>query len=187
MIFTKTHFPDVVTIEPKVLQDTRGFFLESYRHDFFSQNGISDVFLQDNHSQSSKGVLRGLHFQIEPRAHSKLVRVLRGKIYDVIVDLRENSPTFKKWIGLWLSAEDKKMLYIPKGFAHGFVSAENNTDVLYKISDFYSPEHERGILWNDPEINIEWPKIDAAYQVSEKDKKNPTLAQFLQTHSSFLR
>ncbi len=187
MQFTKTDFPDVVTIEPKLFQDARGFFTESYRSDFFSQNEISDSFPQDNHSQSSKGVLRGLHFQIEPKAHAKLVRVVRGKIYDVIVDLRKNSPTFQKWMGVWLSAENKKMLYVPKGFAHGFVSAEDNTDVMYKISDFYSQEHDRGILWNDPEIGIVWPKLDCEYLVSEKDKKNPALSQFLSTQPPFFR
>ncbi len=191
MHFSKTDFPNVVTIEPKIFQDTRGFFAESYRHDLFSQNGIHDSFPQDNHSQSSKGVLRGLHFQIEPRASAKLVRVVHGKIYDVIVDLRKNSPTFKKWIGFWLSAENKKILYVPKGFAHGFLSVEDNTDLMYKISDYYSPEHENGILWNDPEIGIEWPKLDshkaagAEYRLSDKDKKNPTLEQFLKTHSPF--
>lgn len=169
-------------IEPVVFQDNRGFFMETYSYREFEKAGIKEKFVQDNHSKSIKGVLRGLHFQIEPFAQSKLVRCIKGEIFDVAVDIRENSPTFKKWYGLVLSEENKKMLYIPKGFAHGFVVLSDIAEVEYKVDNFYSPEHERGIIWNDPEIKIEWPIQNPI--LSEKDAKLPTLEEFLKTKIS---
>jgi len=165
----------VIIIKPKVLSDSRGFFYESYRKKLFVQNGITDDFVQDNVSSSVKGVLRGLHYQIAPRAQAKLMRVLRGSVYDVVVDIRPRSKTFGKFFSIILSAENRKMLYIPKGFAHGFCVLEEGTEFLYKVSDYYSPEHERGILWSDPGLSIPWPGIDRAFILSEKDRKYPTL------------
>lgn len=175
MNFIKTPIEGVIVIEPKVFTDPRGFFYESYRKKLFAQNGIKDDFVQDNVSFSAKGVLRGLHYQIAPRAQAKLMRVLRGSVYDVAVDIRPRSGTFGKFFSLTLSAENQKMLYIPEGFAHGFCVLEEGTEFMYKVSDYYSPEHERGILWSDPAIAIPWPKIDRAFILSEKDKKYPVL------------
>jgi dTDP-4-dehydrorhamnose 3,5-epimerase len=169
--------PDLVLIEPAVFEDKRGFFMETYSYKDFEKFGINEKFVQDNHSRSIKGVLRGLHFQIEPFAQSKLVRCIKGEIFDVAVDIRPDSKTFKKWFGVILSEENKRILYIPKGFAHGFVVLSEVAEVEYKVDNFYSPEHERGIIWNDPEIGIEWP-IDNPI-LSEKDAKLPTLKEFL--------
>lgn len=177
MRFTKAPLEGVRLIEPQVFQDPRGFFLESYREDLFKAEGIRARFSQDNHSSSSKGVLRGLHFQVPPFAQAKLVRITKGSAFDVVVDIRKNSPTFGKSYAVTLSAENKKMLYIPEGFAHGFLALEDNTEFLYKVSSVYSPAHEKGIFWNDPALGISWPSMDSAYTLSPKDQQYPKLSQ----------
>ncbi len=175
MKFTRLEIPDVILIEPKVIQDTRGFFFEFYHRELFRKNGIDAVFVQDNYSRSAKGTLRGLHFQIEPKAQDKLVRVTRGEVFDVAVDIRKGSKTFGKFVSTILSEENKKMLFIPKGFAHGFLVLKDGSEFLYKVSDFYSPEYERGIKWDDPKIGIPWPKLDCDYIFSGKDMRYPAL------------
>jgi dTDP-4-dehydrorhamnose 3,5-epimerase len=175
MNFIRTEIDGVIVIEPEVFADPRGFFYESYRKELFVKNGITDDFVQDNVSSSAKGVLRGLHYQTAPRAQAKLMRVLRGSVYDVAVDIRPRSKTFGKCFPILLSAENRKMLYVPKGFAHGFCVLEEGTEFMYKVSDYYSPEHERGVLWSDPALAIPWPKIDRPFLLSEKDKKFPNL------------
>ncbi|MSR77272.1 MAG: dTDP-4-dehydrorhamnose 3,5-epimerase [Candidatus Omnitrophica bacterium] len=175
MKFTRLSIPDVILIEPRVFDDPRGFFYESYREDLFHQNGIPERFIQDNHSCSSKGVLRGLHYQLPPKAQSKLIRVVRGEIFDVVVDVRKSSPTFGKQVSVVLNAQDKKMLYVPAGFAHGFCTMEDGTEVLYKVNELYSPQHERGVLWNDPDLKIAWPDLKIPYTLSQKDQKYPRL------------
>lgn len=177
MKFTPLEIPDVILIEPKVFEDDRGFFLESYREDLFVQNGIRTKFVQDNHSLSSKGVVRGLHYQIEPKAQAKLIRVTQGSVFDACVDIRPGSKTFGKSVSIELNAKNKKMLYVPEGFAHGFCVLENGTEFFYKVSNFYSLEDERGILWNDPALGIQWPKLDVPYQLSKKDQTNPTFKE----------
>ena len=170
-----TDIPDVKIIEPKVFGDERGFFLETFRTDWFKKECADVDFVQDNHSKSIKGVLRGLHYQIEPMAQGKLVRCIKGKIFDVAVDIRIGSPTFGKWIGVELSEENKLMLWIPKGFAHGFLTLSEEAEVVYKVSGSeYSPEHDRCIKWNDPDIGIKWP-LDGEPILSEKDKNAPLL------------
>lgn len=160
--------PDVLLIEPKVFGDDRGFFLESYNRQRFNETLDKDItFVQDNHSLSSKGVLRGLHYQIQ-KAQGKLIRVVSGEIFDVAVDIRSGSPTFGKWVGEVLSGANKRQMWVPAGFAHGFVTLSDTAEVLYKASDYYAPEHERSIKWNDPEINIAWP-IDYQPSLSAKD------------------
>lgn len=157
---TKLSIPEVILLEPKVYADDRGFFFESFNQKKFEElTGIKKQFVQDNHSKSTKGVLRGLHYQIAPKAQGKLVRVVRGEIFDVAVDIRKKSPTFGKWVSEILSAENKKQLWIPEGFAHGFLVLANDTEVLYKTTDYYSPEHERSIIWNDVTIAIQWSSI----------------------------
>ena len=175
MNFIRTEIDGLVVIEPKVFMDARGFFYESYRKKLFVQNGIKDNFVQDNVSSSAKGVLRGLHYQVAPRAQAKLMRVLRGSVFDVAVDIRPRSKTFGKFFSILLSAENRKMFYIPKGFAHGFCVLEEGTEFMYKVSDYYSPEHEKGVLWSDPGLAIPWPKLDRAFILSDKDKKYPIL------------
>ena len=177
MKFLKTAFDDVLLIEPRVFSDDRGVFFETYHREFFRKNGIAVDFVQDNHSVSAKGVLRGLHYQAPPRAQAKLVRVVRGEAFDVVVDLRKNSKTFGRSACEILSAKNRRMLFIPPGFAHGFLSLGEGTELLYKVSDVYSPEHERGLLWSDPALAIPWPKTGAGFVISEKDKKYPVLAQ----------
>ena len=172
--FKKLSIPDVILVEPKVFADERGFFLESYKKSEFYANGITIEFNQDNHSKSTKGVLRGLHYQLPPKAQAKLVRCVQGEIFDVAVDIRKNSPTFGKWVGEKLSAENKKMLFIPEGFAHGFVVLSETAELLYKASNEYSKEHDRGVFWNDPAISVEWG-IDFEPILSEKDKHQPLL------------
>lgn len=172
--FKKYNISDVKLIIPKVFNDERGFFLESYKKSDFVNNGIKDEFNQDNHSKSTKGVLRGLHYQASPKGQAKIVRCIRGAIFDVAVDIRKNSPTFGKWIGEELTEENKHMLYIPEGFAHGFVVLSDEAELNYKASNEYSKEHDRGILWNDPDININWG-IDYIPLISEKDKNQPRL------------
>lgn len=173
MKFTRLEIPDLILIEPKVFGDPRGFFFESFQQQKFAENGIRENFVQDNHSQSSRGVLRGLHYQIPPKAQGKFVRVIRGEVFDVALDVRKNSKTFGKHVVTILSDENKKMLYVPPGFAHGFCVLSEEAEFLYKVTEFYSPEHERGVLWNDPALKIDWPKLD--YLLSEKDKALPPL------------
>ena len=172
--FIKTPIEGLFIIETKVFQDDRGFFVESYNLNEFVSNGLRETFVQDNHSHSKKGVLRGLHFQ-HKHPQGKLVRVIRGKVFDVAVDLRKDSPTFGKWFGIELSEENHLQFYIPSGFAHGFIALEDDTDFLYKCTDFYYPDDELGIIWDDPTINICWP-IDniESMVISEKDRKLPT-------------
>lgn len=172
--FIKQEIEDVILIKPKVFDDERGFFLESYKHSEFCKNGISDVFVQDNHSKSSKGVLRGLHYQLNPMAQGKLLRCVEGRIFDVAVDIRVGSPTFGKWVGVELSEENKQMLYIPAGFAHGFVTLSETAQLLYKATNEYSYENDRGIKWNDPDINVDWG-VDFEPLISDKDAKQPLL------------
>ena len=168
MKVTPLEIPDVLLIEPKVFGDERGFFLESYNKQRFNEALDKDItFVQDNHSLSSKGVLRGLHYQIQ-NAQAKLVRVISGEIFDVAVDIRRGSPTFGKWVGQVLSGANKRQMWVPAGFAHGFVTLSDTAEVLYKASDYYAPAHERAIKWNDPEINIVWP-IDYQPSLSAKD------------------
>lgn len=166
----------VYMIEPVVHGDHRGFFMESYNEQNLANQGVSYRFVQDNQSLSSEtGVIRGLHYQLNPRAQAKLVRVLSGAIYDVVVDIRKNSPTFGEWIGVVLSEHNYRQLLISKGFAHGFCTLVPNTQVLYKVDDYYSPKHDRGILWNDPDLNIDWPTSNPI--LSEKDKIHPILKE----------
>ena len=175
MKFIRTKIQGVILLEPKVFEDTRGFFLESYRKESFEKNGIKVDFVQDNHSRSAKGTLRGLHYQVPPKEQAKLVRVISGEVYDVVVDLRKGSKTFGKWQAHVLGAENKKMLFIPAGLAHGFLALKDATELIYKVSKVYSLKHERGVLWNDAALGIDWPKIDVPYLISEKDKKFPAL------------
>lgn len=166
----KTDIPDVLIFEPKVFGDERGFFFESFNQCAFEQAVGREVnFVQDNHSSSSKGVLRGLHYQLAPFAQAKLVRCLRGAIFDVAVDIRKNSSTFGRWVGIELSAENKKQIWIPEGFAHGFIALEENSEILYKTNNFYSQDCERAITWNDANLSIEWPIPPVI--ISEKDKQ----------------
>ncbi|MGJ7463657.1 dTDP-4-dehydrorhamnose 3,5-epimerase [Comamonas thiooxydans] len=178
MKFTPLAIPDVFLIEPKVFGDARGFFLESFRQDLFNQaTGTNHEFIQDNHSRSSKGVLRGLHYQLPPQAQGKLVRVISGAVFDVAVDIRRSSPTFGQWVGAELSAENHRQLWIPPGFAHGFVVLSDTADFVYKTTAYYAPESDRGLLWNDPDIAIAWPQLDIAFSLSEKDLNQPTFKQ----------
>lgn len=163
-----TEIPGVLIIEPQVFGDARGFFLESFNARKFAElTGVNAEFVQDNHSHSQKGVLRGLHYQIE-NAQGKLVRVIAGEVFDVAVDVRRSSPHFGKWVGVVLSAENKRMLWIPEGFAHGFLVLSDTADFVYKTTAYYSPQHERSILWNDPQLAIGWP-LDSAPSLSGKD------------------
>ncbi|WP_163329001.1 dTDP-4-dehydrorhamnose 3,5-epimerase [Desulfurobacterium thermolithotrophum] len=173
--FIRTEIPEVIIVEPKVFGDERGFFMETYKKSDFVKVGIDTDFVQDNHSKSIKGVLRGLHYQLEPKAQGKLVRCVKGKIFDVAVDIRKESPTFGKWVGMELSEENKLMLWIPKGFAHGFLTLSEEAEIIYKVSGGeYSPEHDRSIRWNDPDIGIKWP-LDGEPILSEKDRMAPFL------------
>ncbi len=169
MKVTPTAIPDVLLIEPKVFGDDRGFFFESYNQQAFEQaTGIGVTFVQDNHSKSAKNVLRGLHYQIK-QPQGKLVRVVQGEVFDVAVDIRKDSKTHGKWVGQILSAENKRQLWIPPGFAHGFLTLSETAEVLYKTTDYYAPEHERCIAWDSPEIGINWP-LTAAPLLSAKDR-----------------
>lgn len=174
--FTPTSISDVIVVEPKVFGDERGFFMEAFKKSDFEKNGIVEDFIQDNHSKSSKGVLRGLHYQLYPKAQAKLVRCPRGRILDVAVDIREGSETFGEWVGVELSEENKKMLYIPAGFAHGFVVYSDEAELLYKTTNEYAPDLDRGIKWNDPAIGIDWG-IDFEPLISDKDSKQPLLKE----------
>lgn len=173
-VFERQKINDVVLIKPKVFGDNRGFFMETYKKTDFYANGIDVEFNQDNHSKSSKGVLRGLHYQASPYGQAKIVRCGRGRIYDAAVDIRPNSPTFGQYVKVELSEDNKYMLYIPVGFAHGFVALSDEVELLYKASGEYNPQADRGVLWNDPDINIDW-NIDFEPLLSEKDKVQPKL------------
>ena len=168
MKVTPLSIPDVLLIEPEVFADERGFFFESFNQNKFKEAvGHKINFVQDNHSKSGKGVLRGLHYQLEPKAQAKLVRVIQGEVFDVAVDLRQSSPTFGKWVGEILSADNKKQMWIPEGFAHGFLTLSDTAEFLYKTTDFYSADYERSIIWNDRDLNIMWPSLDTL--LSPKD------------------
>jgi dTDP-4-dehydrorhamnose 3,5-epimerase len=159
MIFTPTKLPDVILVEPDVLGDNRGFFMETWHAEKFAAGGIVADFVQDNHSRSGQGILRGLHYQVK-KPQGKLVRVLSGEVFDVALDLRKTSATFGQWVGMYLSAENKKMLWIPPGFAHGFYVLSQQADFFYKCTDFYTPEYERSIRWDDPDLAIDWRLTD---------------------------
>ncbi|HJS17585.1 MAG TPA: dTDP-4-dehydrorhamnose 3,5-epimerase [Anaerolineales bacterium] len=171
-----TVIPDILSIEPKVFQDERGFFLESYQKKQFKEAGIDVDFVQDNHSKSCRGTLRGLHYQLR-QPQGKLVRVILGEVFDVAVDIRRHSPTFGQWVGDTLSAENKRMLWVPAGFAHGFYVTSPEAEVLYKASDYYTPEWERCLIWNDPAIGIQWPVQDEAPILSAKDSLGKLLTE----------
>ena len=174
-----TAISGVLIIEPKVFGDARGFFYESFNQQSFNAAvGLDVQFVQDNHSLSAKGVLRGLHFQINPQEQGKLVRVVKGEVFDVAVDIRPDSPTFRKWVGVHLSADNKRQLWIPRGLAHGFLVLADQTEFLYKTDNYYSPENERSIRWDDPAIGIEWP-MTVEPKLSHKDAIAPTLAEVL--------
>jgi dTDP-4-dehydrorhamnose 3,5-epimerase len=174
MSITHTKIPEVIQIEPKVFADDRGFFFEAYNQQKFTQEtGVSANFVQDNHSFSKQNVLRGLHYQIQ-QPQGKLVRVIAGTIFDVAVDIRKSSPTFGKWVGYELSAENKRLLWIPIGFAHGFLVLSETAEVLYKTTDYYAPQGDRTILWNDPDIAIDWP-LSAPPILSAKDEAGKSL------------
>jgi len=176
MTFTRTAIPDVVIIEPKVHGDSRGYFVETFRQDKLEEFlGYQINFCQDNESKSSKGVLRGLHYQLPPHAQTKLVRVIHGRVLDVAVDIRKNSPTFGKYVAVELSGENKKQLLIPRGFAHGFVVLEDDTVFAYKVDNYYSPECDRGIAFDDKNLNIDWILNHNELNLSAKDTKQPKL------------
>jgi dTDP-4-dehydrorhamnose 3,5-epimerase len=171
----RTAIPEVLVLEPKVFGDARGFFLEPYnRRTFREASGLDVEFVQDNHSRSRRGVLRGLHYQIR-QPQGKLVRVLAGKIFDVAVDLRRSSPTFGKWIGMELESESTRMLWLPPGFAHGFLALSDSADILYKATDYYAPQHERTLRWDDAQLAIAWP-LSAEPILSDKDRRGASLA-----------
>ena len=174
MKFTPTKLPDVILIEPKVFGDARGFFYESWNERTFNSLGLDVQFVQDNHSKSQKNVLRGLHYQIQ-HPQGKLVRVISGAVYDVAVDLRSSSPTFGQWVGFVLSAENAQMAWIPPGFAHGFCVTSESAEFLYKTTDYWHPEHERTLLWNDPTLNIQWPLHETPL-IAAKDAAGRPLA-----------
>ncbi len=178
MKFTELEIPGVFLIEPKVYEDSRGAFFEFYQKELFQANGIQTNFVQDNLSVSAKGTLRGLHFQAEPKSQAKLVMVVSGEVFDVAVDLRKNSKTFGKHVAVYLSAQNRKLFFVPAGFAHGFCALTEGTKFLYKVSEYYSPEHERGIFWRDPALEIKWPKLDTPYLLNERDQKFPPLQAF---------
>ena len=175
---TRLSIPEVVLIEPKVFGDARGFFFESFNQKAFNEaTGTNHAFVQDNHSRSSRGVLRGLHYQIQ-QPQGKLVRVARGAVFDVAVDIRRSSPTFGQWVGVELSEDNQHQLWVPPGFAHGFVVLSESADFLYKTTDYYAPQHERSIAWHDPSIGISWPALAQGQQplLSAKDSAAPLLA-----------
>jgi dTDP-4-dehydrorhamnose 3,5-epimerase len=174
MKLMKTIFEDAFLIEPSVFEDHRGFFMESFNSQVFNDLGLTFPFIQDNHSLSVEpGTLRGLHYQLEPYAQTKLIRVVRGAIYDVIVDIRKSSPTYGQWQGFILTEENKRQLLVPRGFAHGFCTLVKNTEVIYKVDNYYSPDHDRGIQWNDTDLKIDWPISKPI--LSGKDTQHPKL------------
>jgi len=177
MEIIETKLPGVLVLAPKVHTDHRGFFMESYHRELLRQHGLQFDFVQDNHSLSVQaGTVRGLHYQLAPYAQTKLLRVLSGAIYDVAVDIRRDSPTFGQWVSEILTAENKRQILIPKGFAHGFCTLVADTEILYKVDEYYSAEHDRGIRWNDPAIGIDWPMLEANVTLSAKDAELPVLA-----------
>ncbi|SHM58966.1 dTDP-4-dehydrorhamnose 3,5-epimerase [Gracilibacillus kekensis] len=177
MKITETELSGVYLIEPKVFGDHRGWFMESFKKANFEEAGLDIQFIQDNHSFSAtKGTLRGLHYQSNPKAQTKLVRCTKGAIFDVAIDIRKDSENYGKWYGVELTEENKKQLLVPKGFAHAFMTLTENVEVEYKVDEVYSPENDRGILWNDPDIGIEWP-LDVEPILSDKDKNAPTLKE----------
>ncbi len=171
--FKPLEIPGVILVDARSFPDDRGFFLESYKESEFVKNGIGARFVQDNYSRSARGALRGLHYQKDPRAQAKLVMVVRGEIFDVAVDIRRGSPTYGRWVGETLSEKNHRFLYVPEGFAHGFCVLSEYADVTYKVTSEYSPEDDRGILWNDPDIGIDWPVTEPT--LSEKDSGQPAL------------
>ena len=174
---TPTKIPDVWVIEPRVFGDERGFFFEIFNEQAFNAaTGNTLPFVQDNHSKSARGVLRGLHYQLPPKAQGKLVRVVQGEVFDVAVDIRKDSPTYGQWVAEILSADNKKQLWIPPGFAHGFLTLSDTAEFLYKTTDYWSPEHERAIIWNDPTLNIDWPLNGMQPTLAAKDASAPVLA-----------
>jgi dTDP-4-dehydrorhamnose 3,5-epimerase len=176
MKVTATAIPEVLIIEPKVFGDARGFFFESFNQKAFNAaTGLDTQFVQDNHSRSSRGVLRGLHYQLQ-QPQGKLVRVVRGAVFDVAVDIRKSSPTLGRWVGVELSEENHQQLWVPPGFAHGFLVLSESADFLYKTTDYYAPAHERCIAWNDPDIGIAWPSLDGPPLVSQKDAAGKSFA-----------
>lgn len=183
MQVVKTAIPDVLIVEPRVFGDERGFFFESFNQRAFEEaTGLAPRFVQDNHSRSARGVLRGLHYQIR-QPQGKLVRVVRGEVFDVAVDIRRRSPTFGKWVGVTLSEANKRMVWIPEGFAHGFLVLSDSADFLYKTTDFYAPDLERTLLWNDPQIGVAWP-LASPPLLSAKDRSGVPLAraEVFETH-----
>jgi dTDP-4-dehydrorhamnose 3,5-epimerase len=174
MILTETGFKGLQIIEPRVFKDERGYFMETYNQESFHKLGIDTLWVQDNQSKSSRGVIRGLHYQLQPKAQAKLIRVIDGEIYDVALDLRKDSETFGKWFGIVLSSENKKQFLVPHGFAHGFSVLSKTATVLYKCDSLYSPEMERGIRPTDPVLKIDWHLSEEEMILSEKDGKNPT-------------
>jgi dTDP-4-dehydrorhamnose 3,5-epimerase len=178
MKITPLAIPEVMLVEPKVFGDARGFFLESFRQDLFdAATGTRHEFVQDNHSRSTRGVLRGLHYQLPPHAQGKLVRVITGAVFDVAVDVRRSSPTFGQWVGAELTAENHRQLWIPPGFAHGFLVLSETADFVYKTTAYYAPQSDRGILWNDADIGITWPELGMEFSLSDKDRQQPSLRQ----------
>lgn len=177
MEYIRTAIPEVVLLVPKVIGDQRGFFLETYRQDEFDREVLPTTFVQDNHSGSRQGILRGMHYQIR-QAQGKLIRVVAGEIFDVAVDIRKNSPSYGRWVSAYLSAENRHQLWVPPGFAHGFYVVSEWAEVFYKASDYYAPQWERGIRWNDPVLGIDWPLVNGeAPLVSEKDAVAPLLSK----------
>ena len=174
MRVTPLEHPEVLLIEPDVFSDARGFFMETFHAAKFTQQGLPEVFLQDNHSRSVRGVLRGLHYQLQ-HPQGKLVRVVTGEVFDVAVDIRKGSPMFGKWVGAVLSEANQRQMYVPPGFAHGFCTLSEQADFLYKCTDLYAPGDEYGIAWDDPDVAIEWPQLD--YLLSDKDIGNPKLSE----------
>jgi len=171
--FARTAIADVIAIDAQVIPDQRGFFMETYKHSVFAAAGISEMFVQCNHSKSAKGILRGLHYQNQPKAQGKLIRTLGGEIYDVAVDIRKGSPTFGKWVAVALSAKSKRMLYVPAGFAHGFCVMSEDAEIEYLTTEEYAPDFESGVLWNDPDVAIDWPISDPI--LSPRDRAWPRL------------
>lgn len=177
MKFIDTAIPDVKIIEPTVFGDERGFFMETFRQSLFEENCSTRPFVQDNHSKSRQGILRGLHYQIN-NPQGKLVRVVSGEVFDVAVDLRRSSATFGKWVGVLLSAENKRQLWVPEGFAHGFYVTSDSAEFVYKCTDYYAPEYDRSLRWNDPALNIQWPLVDNSQpQLSAKDENAALLSE----------
>ena len=185
--FEPQNIKDVILVKPKVFGDNRGSFMETYKKSDFAANGIDVEFNQDNHSKSSANVLRGLHFQKAPYAQAKLVRCTRGRIYDVAVDIRKDSPTCGQYVKVELSEDNKHMLFIPEGFAHGFVVLSDEAEFCYKVTDFYHPNDEGGLMWNDPEIGVEWPMPEGMTEkdliLSDKDKVHPGFKEFLESRN----